>query len=118
MKLTKFTKLFNAIMAEARKTYPQMEYSKKLSEKALGKAILKGLNRYFSDTIPFPSKELLEREVSASEEIAFHIIRKNKHQALYEIQGLRDMFIWEIMNNSENQTVKEEEDDCDEELPF
>tara|TARA_B100002019_G_scaffold88104_1_gene76316 strand:+ start:8179 stop:8532 length:354 start_codon:yes stop_codon:yes gene_type:complete len=117
MKMSKFTELFNAIMAEARKSYPQMEYIDKLNEKSLGVAILKGINRYFSNTIPFPSRDLLQREVSASEEIAFHVVRKNKHQAFLEIQDLQDMFLWELLNNSENQTIEEDEEEEDE-LPF
>ena len=116
MNTRKYNKLCNAILNEARKACPQMEYVDNPNGREVYKGVLSGIRRYCSKTIPFPSRQLIEREKSAAAEITFHLNKKNKTQILHEVADLSEFFIDELMNHGENETNKGGFDD--EELPF
>ena len=88
MNTRKYNKLCNAILNEARKTCPQMEYVDNPNGKEVYKGVLNGIRRYCSKTIPFPSRQLIDREKSAAAEITFHLNKKNKTQIWFGISKI------------------------------
>ena len=77
--------ILNSIIHEVDLVCPQINYIKNPDCRAIYKGVLNGLRLNFSNTIPFPSRELTDREQSAAAEITFHLRRNNMRQVKDEV---------------------------------